>query len=410
MFATYRRVLGLPGALVFSLSGLVARLPISMVSLGIVLLVSARTGSYGYAGGVSAAYIAAQAIGAVPIARLLDRFGQSRILGPAVSVSATGLVLLIVAVEADWGTPVPHLFAVLAGVTMPNVGAAVRARWSHAVPDRSVLDTAFAVEAVNDELVFIVGPTLVTLLAAGVHPQAGLLTAAVAALVGTWGLAAQRRTEPPRHQSVGGPVARDPMPWLSLAPLVLGALTLGVLFGGAEVAVVAFTDERGGTGSAGVLLAVWALGSLLAGLVAGTMAFKRSAAARYRIGTVCLASLMLPMPFLDSTVLLGVFFFLGGFAISPTMIAAVSWVEGIVPRTRLNEGMTVVTTGLTAGVAPGAALVGVVVDHAGAAASFWVPAGAGAAAAVVALVSRPRTKPAPTSPAAVTDPLSGASR
>ena len=51
--ASYRRVLGQPGALVFSASGLVARLPMAMVSLGIVLLVSDRTGSYSLAGAVS---------------------------------------------------------------------------------------------------------------------------------------------------------------------------------------------------------------------------------------------------------------------------------------------------------------------------------------------------------------------
>ncbi len=64
----------------FSMSGLVARLPISMVSLGIVLLVSTRTGSYSLAGAVSAAFLVANAVLAVPQARLIDRLGQSRVL------------------------------------------------------------------------------------------------------------------------------------------------------------------------------------------------------------------------------------------------------------------------------------------------------------------------------------------
>ena len=90
MFTTYRRVLTLPGALVFSGSGLVARLPISMVSLGIVLLVSTRTGSYSLAGTVAAAYLIANALFAVPQARLIDRLGQSRVLPLAAAVSVTG--------------------------------------------------------------------------------------------------------------------------------------------------------------------------------------------------------------------------------------------------------------------------------------------------------------------------------
>ena len=93
------------------------------------------------------------------------------------------------------------------------------------------------------------------------------------------------------------------------------------------------------------------------------MVFRRSPATRYRWGILALALLMAPLPFVDHLVVLGVFLFLAGFAISPTMIAAVSWVEKIVPADRLNEGMTVFTTGLVVGVAPGAAIVGAVVDR-----------------------------------------------
>src|SRR3712207_6637878 len=163
-------------------------MPIAMIGLGIVLLVSDRTGSYSVAGAVSASYIAANAVLAVPLARMVDRLGQGRVLGLAASVSAVGLALLMLVVESGWETPWPHLFAALGGATMPNVGAAVRARWSHVVEERTLLDTAFAVEAVNDEVVFIVGPTVTTLLASAVHPLAGLVTAASASVLGTWWL------------------------------------------------------------------------------------------------------------------------------------------------------------------------------------------------------------------------------
>jgi MFS family permease len=395
--STYRRVLSIPGAAAFSATGLVARLPMSMVTLGIVVLVSTRTGSYAQAGGISAAYVGATAIGAVPLARYVDRLGQGRVLGIAVTFAVGALVALIVAVETGLAAPWPHLFAVLAGATMPNVGAAVRARWSHAVHDRALLDTAFAIEAVNDELVFIVGPTLVTVLATTVHPLAGLASAGAAALVGTWALVAQRRTEPPLWSFADQhAAATTAMPWAQLLPLVSGAVMLGVLFGGAEVATIAFADEAGRPAVAGVLLAAWALGSLISGVVSGSMVFRRDAATRYRIGILSLAVLMLPLPFVDGIVVLGVFLFLAGFAISPTMIAAVSWVEATVPAGRLNEGMTLFSTGMIAGVAPGAAAVGGVVDAQGASTAFWVPALAGLAGAALGLVGRRRAaQPAP---------------
>ena len=78
MLASYRRVFAHPGALAFSSTGLLARLPISMMTLGIVLLVSTLTGSYGLAGQVSAAYIIGNAAFAVPHGRLADRFGRAR--------------------------------------------------------------------------------------------------------------------------------------------------------------------------------------------------------------------------------------------------------------------------------------------------------------------------------------------
>jgi len=120
VFTTYRRVLALPGALVFSASGLVARLPISMVSLGIVLLVSTRTGSYSSAGIVAAAYLIANALFAVPQARLIDKLGQSRVLPVAAAVTSTGLVAMMAAVESNSSAPWPHLWAAVAELRDPG--------------------------------------------------------------------------------------------------------------------------------------------------------------------------------------------------------------------------------------------------------------------------------------------------
>lgn len=383
MIRTYRRVLSLPGAWAFSLSGMVARLPVSMVSLGIVLLVSTRTGSYSLAGAVSASYLIANAAFAVLQARVVDRRGQSAVLPWTISVFALGVLLLMAAVYAGWPTPLPHLCAALAGAALPQVGSCVRARWSVLVPDKRMLQTAFAFEAVVDETVFVVGPSLVTLLATAVHPLAGLGAAVLAGVGGTAALVAQRRTEPPpggRREAHGA----GPMGWPVLGPLTVSAFAMGALFGGTEVATVAFADELGAKPLSGLLLAIWALGSLLSGAVTGALPLTAPNGTRFRWGLLVLALLMVPLPFVPGLLLLGVVLFLAGFAISPTLIAMVSWVEETVPSGRITEGISIVTTGLAAGVAPGAALVGVVVDRFGASASYWVPAAAGLAGAAVA--------------------------
>jgi len=140
----YRRILRLPGALAFSSVGLVARLPISMLSLGIVILVSERTGSYGLAGSISAAEIVAAAVVSPLQGRIVDRFGQARVLPAAATVFAAGVLLLVVSVEQRWATPLPHVCAVVAGAAFPQIGSSIRARWRQIVPQRSLLDTAFA--------------------------------------------------------------------------------------------------------------------------------------------------------------------------------------------------------------------------------------------------------------------------
>lgn len=384
MISTYRRVLGLPGALAFSLSGLVARLPLSMVSLGIVLLVSTRTGSYSLAGSISASYLIANAIFAILQGRLADRLGQSRVLPWSIGVFGLGLAAMMVAVEAGWPTPVPHLFAALSGAGLPQVGSCVRARWSYLVHDKRLLQTAFAFEAVVDETVFMVGPVMVTLLATLVDPAAGLLAAIVTGVGGTAVLVSQRHTEPPAGGAVTTSDYTGSMGWSVLCPLAVAQFGIGALFGGAEVATVAFAQELGHKGFSGPLLAIWSLGSLLSGLITGATHMKASAGTRYRWGLLTLGLLMTPLPFVHSFALMGLLLFLAGFAISPTLIASVAWVEETVPQGRLTEGITIVTTGLGAGVAPGAAIVGVVIDRAGASPSYWVPAVAGLLGAAVA--------------------------
>ena len=396
MLTTYRRVLGLPGALAFSMSGMVARLPISMVSLGIVLLVTNRTGSYTLAGTVSAAFVVTNAVGSVPQARLIDRLGQSRVLPLALAAFTLGLVGTMATVEAGVAVLWPHLCAGLAGATMPQIGPSVRSRWSTLVPDKVDLRIAFAFESVVDEVVYIVGPALVTVLATVVHPLAGLASAGLAALVGTAALVTQKGTEPPVASASHRREAAA-LPWRVLAPLVACAVVLGFLLGGTEVAIVAFSDEHGNKALSGLMLALWALGSLLAGVVTGAMSGGASNPTRFRAGMGVLGLLMLPLPFVGSFPMLAVVLFLAGFAVSPTLIAGFAWIEQSVPAARTTEGITFFVTGIGVGIAPGAAVVGRVVDTAGASASFQVTAAAGIAGAVLALATglRRRAAPAP---------------
>ena len=382
MLTTYRRVFSYPGAFAFSFTGLVARLPIAMMTLGIVLLVSALTGSYALAGQVSAAYIIGNASAAVPQGRLVDRFGQARVLYVDATLFATTTALMVLSISRDWTLPLPHVLAALAGASIPPVGGLVRSRWVHLLDDESERHTAFAVEGVIDEAVFVTGPALVTFLSTLHAPQSGLLAALVIGTVGALALAVQRPTEPPAHPH-DRTTLRAPMPWAVLVPLTLGAVALGSLFGAQEVATVALASDAGHRAVSGLMLGVFALGSGLAGVVAGALTFRRSPVQRARIGLVLLAVGAAVLPWLPNLLTVSIGLFLTGLALAPTLIALFSVIEAASPRSRLNEAMGFVSTGVSAGIAPGAWVAGVVADHAGGSAAYWV----GAVAAVVAALS-----------------------
>lgn len=391
MFESYRRILGDPGALRFSLTGLVARLPISMVGLGIVLLVSAATGSYGAAGAVAAAYMIANAGLAILQGRLLDRIGQGPVLASTSIAFSVFIGLLVLSVEADWPIALTYVFAAAGGAVLPQVGSSVRARWAHILDAPADLQTAYALEAVLDEAVFILGPILVAVLATTWDPVGGILVAVVACVVGTLALSAQRATQPPAHSRASSTGPRPRMPWATVVPLAVVCAALGVMFGAAEVTTVAFAEEHHRKSVSGALLAVWAAGSLTAGVISGAVHWRHGPSLRVRWGALAMAAAMIPLYFVQSLPLMAVVLFIGGFAIAPTMIATMSLTEAVVPRGRLTEGMAIMQTGLVAGVAPGATLSGLVVDSHGSSAAYLVSVTAGTIAALAAL-TLPRAK------------------
>src|SRR5262249_21275703 len=181
------------------------------------------------------------------------------------------------------------------------------------------------------------------------HPVAGLVTAIVAGTGGTLFFAAQRSTEPvPQPRSPG--IRLDRLSWAVMGPVCVVGVALGALFGAAEVSTVAFAAGGGHEGYAGPLLALYAAGSLIAGIATGLVQWRVGPATRLRWGAIGMAVAVVPLSFIGSTAVMGGWLFVAGFAIAPTLVACVSLVEQSVPPSRLTEGMAVIETALVAGV------------------------------------------------------------
>ena len=387
MLMPYREVLSRPGATAFSAAGARARLPISMVGIGIVLMVSEVYGSYGLAGRISAVYVVVHALCSPQVARLVDRFGQARVMRPAMVFSTAGLCSLVWVATVEGSPWLLYAAAVLTGATMGSVGSLVRARWSHALSDVRQLHTAYSLESALDELVFIVGPVLATLLATAVHPTAGLVVPTVALVVGGLILFAQHGTEPPAAPPVPGVRHRHVLRSGGMVVLLVVFVCMGAIFGATDVATVAFAEEQGRKSVAGVILGVFALGSMIAGLGYGARHWASPLWRRFAIGMVALALGVSLFFFVTSLPALAAVMLVTGFSIAPTLINGNALVQQLVPRAQLTEGLTWVGTSLGFGVAAGAAAAGPMIDARGSHGGFVVVVVAAGAAVVATLAS-----------------------
>jgi MFS family permease len=380
----YREIFRAPGSIGFSAAGFVARLPLSMVTIGIVTMLSQARGEYWLAGGVAATFALANALIAPQISRLVDRHGQSRVLIPATLATLAALAGLMLATRLQAPGWVLFLFAGLAGLT-PSMMAMVRARWTELYRDTPHLRTAFAFESVVDEVIFMIGPVLAIGLSVAWFPEAGPLAAAMLLAVGMAMFVAQRATEPPVHPQ--GMVTGASVVRLGAVQVVaLLMVAVGAIFGTAEVAAVAFAEEQGAKASASLALAAYAAGSLIAGLVFGALRLRLSLAGQLVAAIGLAAATTLPLLIVDSLWMLGGVLFVAGASISPTIIVAMALIERHVPAAKLTEGITWVMTGIGIGMAAGSAASGWLIDLYGARSGFWVSiAGGFTALAIVAI-------------------------
>ena len=387
MFSTYRGVLARPGAAAFSMSGALARFPMSTVGIAIVLMAQAVYDSYALGGRVSAAYVITHAVCSPQLAKLVDRHGQARVMRPAITAAAAGLVGLVVvgalALPSFWLYPA----AVVTGAGIGSIGALVRARWSHLLTEPRDIHTAFSLEAVLDETVFVIGPILATLLATSVHPVGGLVLPFVALLVGGYLFLAQRATEPPPSRRPRRTGDRHVMLSAGMISIALVFLMVGAIFGAADVATIAFAREQGSPGAAGPVLAVFAAGSLVAGLAFGSRHWSGPMWRRFVIGIVVLAAGTATFVAVTNLVVLAVVMFVVGGSIAPTMITGNAMIREMVPAQQLTEGLTWAGTSMGIGVSLGSSVAGSWIDAVGSHGGFLVVVVAAGVGAVTALVA-----------------------
>ncbi|QES57107.1 MFS transporter [Streptomyces venezuelae] len=394
MPSPYRAIFATPGTKGFTAAGLLGRMPLSMVGIGVLTMITELGGSYGLAGALTGTIALSAAAVGPQVSRLVDQYGQRRVLRPATLVAVAAVTGLLIAAANGWPSWTLFPFAVVAGC-VPSVGSMVRARWTALFRDTPQLHTAYSFESIVDELCFIVGPPLAATLSAGWFPEAGPVVALVCLLTGVWWLTALTATEPKPHPHEEHTDRSSALRSPGLQVLVATFVATGAIFGSVDVATLAFAAEHGDKSLGGVFLAIWAFGSCLAGIVFGLLHFKGKAEPRWILGISAMAVSMIPLLLAGNLPFLAVALFVSGLAIAPTMITTMALIEAHVPHAKLTEGMTWISTGLAVGIAVGSSVTGWVVDTAGAQTGYVVSISAGVAAAAVAFAGYRRlTRPA----------------
>lgn len=363
---------------------LVGRLPNAVAPIAILLFVRAEGGTYSLAGALAAVYGVANAIGQPVLGRLVDLYGQPRVQLPAVVASALATAVFVFA-----GTdPLPLAYAamVAAGLFTPPLEGGLRALWPSVLSREDQVHTAYAMDAVAQEVMFTVGPLLVTLCVSLWSAQTALLVLNAVGVLGALSVV----VSPPSRAWRSAPREAH---WLGalrspgLLALLATFLFVGIAMGSIAVAAVSYADDHGGDAVYGWLMAALGLGALVGGTVYGARPWPGVPERRLRVLVALLAVCYLPLTLMPGAVAMTALAALAGVFLAPCIACAFVIVDRHAPRGTVTEAFSWLVTTFTVGASVGTGVAGPVVQAGGALWGFAVPSAAGAVSLLVLLAT-----------------------
>ncbi len=375
-------------------ASLLARLPMGINGLAIVLLLRAETGSFSVAGATAGALALGSGLGAPAAGRLIDALGVRTLLVLA-AVNAAGLLAIVTLARAGAPAATLVITALVAGAAFPPTSSVLRTRYPVLFARRpALMQGAFALDSVLTESIFTVAPLLTAALVVLFDPAAALALSAATVMAGT---AAMVAALPPGSEPRGAarPGRLGALAAPGIRTLVASMLPVGFAFGTLEVALPAFADGEGRPELAGVLLALLALGSVTGGLVYGARPRRGSLAGTHLRVAVGLPLSMLPLALASSPLVMALLVLPAGTMIAP-LIATRNELAGVVaPAGALTEAYTWPLTALVTGLALGAGAAGALADVASWQVAVLAGAAAAAAGAAISAGRRATLPPAP---------------
>lgn len=386
----YRAVLTAPGCLRLLSTALLGRLPQGMSALAVLLLVRDTTHSYAAAGVAVGANALAAAAAAPVLGRMVDRVGRRWVVGPAALLQGAMYVLLAVAADAHADALVLIVCSAFAGALTPPIAPVVRTLLRDLFEEPSVRETAYALEAIAQETIWVVGPLLVTVIITTFSPKAAVLTLSVIGVLGTLlflrsPLLDAIPEHKHEHRHAGSALGSVELRWL-LLPVTL----MGVGLGAVEVGIPALALHNGSQAASGYLLALWSLGSMAGGIRYSTTHWRAPLGSRYCMLLFLDCAVTIPLLGANSIAAAAVASFIAGLAVAPVFSCQYLLVGQVVLPGTEHEAFSWLLSGLIGGLAAGSALGGVVIGALGVRAPFVIGCVAAALAAASATRFRGR--------------------
>lgn len=372
-------------------ASVIGRLPIGILGLAILLATQAATGSFGHAGAVAACYLAGLAAMAPVLGRVIDKIGPARILVTCAALFPATLVALVASLKLSAPAWTTFALAALAGASFPPITVSLRTFLRQRLADEAQLATAYSLESVLIEIIFIIGPMLVALFAAYLSAGAAVLFAAACGCAGTLlflrsPVLAHWRIEHRHAPSLIGPLAVR-----GFIPLLAVILAYSGAFGLLEIGVTAYAAEAGRPALAGLVLGLMSVGSALGGLAYGSRSWRLPLPLQFALMLLLMGGGIASLGLIANLALFTVFGVIAGIVMAPALIIQSMLVAKTAPAQYATEAFTWSTSCLLTGVGLGLAAGGLLLERANSPAVFATAGAVSLGAAVLAYASLRRT-------------------
>jgi MFS family permease len=369
------------------LGGAATGLPLALA------LVVTEVSSLSAAGLLLGAFAVSAGVSSPIRGRMVDKHGQTKVLVPIALAHLATLLAFAAVAQGDGNELLLVAIVVATGLTFPPVEASIRAVWRDLANSEAELESAYALHAVLNEVVYVLGPLAVGLVVVIASPITALVVVACSRTVGVVVFASTPASRgwrgKPRETGVLGALASP-----GIRTLITANIALGFVFGILDVGVVAFATAHDARSAAGVALAALAVGSIVGGLLYGTRTWAAPIDRRLLVLYGIFTATLVPLALAPSMATLSGLMLLAGLAVAPYVATQYRLLDLTAPPGTAAEAMNWVATTYAMGAAAGSVVAGLIGEHVGARAALACAALAAGAALLITLLRYSTLRPA----------------